>query len=57
MPSQERTKELRVILDLRRVESEYVAQQKVPRGVLTQRPRLEKLLGRGDCIKVATIQL
>ena len=56
MPSQERTKKLCVILDLCRIEPEYVAQQKVPRGVLAQRFRLEKLLCRRDCIEVATIQ-
>ena len=33
-----------------------MAQQKVPRGVLTQRFRLEKLLCRRDCVEVATIQ-
>ena len=56
VPSQERTKELCIVLDLSGIEPEYVAQQKVPRGVLTQRLGLEKLLCRRHCIEVATIQ-
>ena len=57
MPSQKRAKELCVDLNLRWVEPEYVAEQKVSRGVLTQWLGLEKLLCRGDCIEVTAIKL
>ncbi len=53
---QQRAEQLCIALDLRGIESEYVSQQKVPRGVLAHRLRLEKLLCGRDRIEVATIQ-
>ncbi len=51
VPPQECTKEFCVVLDLSGIKAEYVAQQKVPRGVLTQRLGLEKLLSRRHSIR------